>query len=263
MAVCFFAVVSIYAATRKDLKVWSQSMNKDIPVVVIIPDKISSESPCPVIYLLHGHGGNQDSWPGIKPNLGEIADRNGIIFVSPNGENSWYWDSPVNDKFRYETFISDELIKYIDKTFYTIDSSKGRAITGLSMGGHGAMWNGLRHSDVFGACGSTSGGVDIRPFPDNWNMKDYLGNESENQKRWDDYTVINLVDGLEDGKQAIIFDCGVDDFFRDVNINLHKKLLEKKIKHDYIERPGSHNSEYWNNSIDFQIMFFKKFFDKK
>ena len=44
-----------------------------------------------------------------------------------------------------------------------IPEKRGRAITGLSMGGHGALWNAIRHKDVFGAAGSTSGGVDIRP----------------------------------------------------------------------------------------------------
>ena len=62
-------------------------------------------------------------------------------------------------------FISSELVKYIDEHYKTIADRKGRAITGLSMGGHGAMWNAIRHKDMFGASGSTSGGMDIRPFP--------------------------------------------------------------------------------------------------
>ena len=67
----------------------------------------------------------------------------------PDGKNTWYWDSPLNADVRYETFISNELVKYVDSHYKTVADRKGRAITGLSMGGHGAMWNGLRHSDVF------------------------------------------------------------------------------------------------------------------
>ena len=66
---------------------------------------------------------------------------------------------------RYETFISKELIAYTDKNLNAIPDRSKRAITGLSMGGHGAMWNAIRHQDVFGAVGTTSGGMDIRPFP--------------------------------------------------------------------------------------------------
>lgn len=65
------------------------------------------------------------------------------------------------------------------------------------MGGHGAMWLSFRHKDVFGAAGSTSGGVDIRPFPNNWNMSDWLGKESENQEIWDNHTAINQIDRLK------------------------------------------------------------------
>ena len=84
----------------------------------------------------------------------EIADEKGIIFVCPDGKDSWYWDSPKNPAYRYETFVSSELVNYIDRNYKTIADRKGRAITGLSMGGHGAMWLGIRHKDVFGAAGS-------------------------------------------------------------------------------------------------------------
>ena len=74
---------------------------------------------------------------------------------------SWYWNSPVDPKSQYETFISDELIKAIDSKYKTIKNRTGRAITGLSMGGHGALYLAIKHQDVFGAAGSMSGGVDI------------------------------------------------------------------------------------------------------
>ena len=138
----------------------------------------------------------------------------------------------------------------------------GRAITGLSMGGHGAMWLSFRHKDVFGAAGSTSGGVDIRPFPNNWEMSKQLGNESDNQEVWNTHTAIMQIDRIKNGELAIIFDCGYSDFFFEVNNDFHKKLLKYKIDHDFLVRPGSHNGEYWKNSIDYQILFFKKFFDK-
>lgn len=130
------------------------------------------------------------------------------------------------------------------------------------MGGHGAMWLSFRHKDVFGAAGSTSGGVDIRPFPNNWEMSKQLGNESDNQEVWNNHTAIMQIDRIKNGELAIIFDCGYSDFFFEVNNDFHKKLLKYKIDHDFLVRPGSHNGEYWKNSIDYQILFFKKFFGK-
>ena len=132
-----------------------------------------------------------------------------------------------------------------------------------SMGGHGAMWISFRHKDMFGAAGSTSGGVDIRPFPNNWEMSMQLGKEADNREVWENHTVINQIDHLKNGDLAIIVDCGYKDFFFEVNNKFHEKLLEYKIDHDFIVRPGAHTGEYWKNSIDYQILFFKNFFNRR
>lgn len=93
-----------------------------------------------------------------------------------------------------------------------------------------------------------------------------LGHEGTNRGKdagvcdWDDYTVINQTGKLKDGALWIIFDCGYDDFFFEVNQAFHQKLLERGVMHDFIVRPGAHTGEYWSNSIDYQILFFLKFF---
>mgnify|MGYP000896853432 CR=1 FL=1 len=185
-----------------------------------------------------------------------------MIIVCPDGQNSWYWDSPIDPKFQFESYVSSELVSYIDKNYKTIASSDGRAITGFSMGGHGGLWLGINHPDVFGACGSMSGGVDIRPFPNNWNMKDRLGEYKQNAEVWDNHTVITQLYKITPNTLSIIIDCGKDDFFYQVNENLHNEMLQKNITHDYIVRPGIHNHQYWNNAIDYQMQFFSKFFNK-
>lgn len=250
------------AAVVDTLLVRSEGMNKDVKVIIVRPDQAVKGEKCPVLYLLHGHGGHERTWISIKPELPQIADREGIIFVCPDGKNSWYWDSPLHKDYQYETFVSKELIQFIDQHYATKADRNHRAVTGLSMGGHGGMWLSIRHKEVFGGGGSMSGGLDIRPFPERWNMKEQLGEEATNQEVWDNHTVINQLDKIEDGELAIIIDCGYDDFFFDVNKAVHEKLLARKIKHDFIVRPGAHNAPYWNNAIDYQILFFKKFFDR-
>lgn len=258
-----FLGFSLKAARVDTIQVRSNAMNKNVSVVVVVPEKALQGEHCPAVYLLHGFGGNHRSWIELKPELPVIADREGFFFVCPDGQQSWYWDSPKNPLSRYETFISSELIACIDSLYVTIPERKGRAITGLSMGGHGALWNAIRHQEVFGAAGSTSGGVDIRPFPNKWEMKKQLGTMDENREIWEAHTVINLIDQLKSGALALIFDCGYDDFFFEVNNRLHTKLNERKIEHDYLTRPGVHSQVYWRNSIDYQILFFRKFFDRK
>ena len=250
----------LFAAQVDTLSVRSESMRKGIKTIVVVPD-VAKERACPTVYLLHGFGGNYKTWLQIKPELPRIADRMGFVFVCPDGAGSWYWDSPRNPDVRYETFISTELVRFVDARYNTIKERSGRAITGLSMGGHGAMWNAIRHSEVFGAAGSTSGGLDIRPFPKSWEMYKQLGAGDEHPDVWDTHTVINLVPGLENGRLALIVDCGYGDFFFDVNQKFHEALLERGIDHDFLVRPGEHNNTYWRNSIDYQLLFFQKYFE--
>lgn len=249
----------VYAFKIDTISVYSTCMNRSLDVLVVSPEK-AKLSECPVLFLLHGYGGNEETWLKINPKITEMSDRDGIIVVCPNGEKSWYWDSPINPESQFETYITKELLPYIDSNYNTIKNRNARAITGLSMGGHGALWLSLRHKDLFGAAGSTSGGVDIRPFPDNWDMKQQIGNKNENPSIWDKYTVINQLDSINNADLSIIFDCGTDDFFFDVNNNLHSELLKRNIDHDYIVRPGGHNNNYWCNSIEYQWLYFSKFF---
>lgn len=259
--IALFMISYIQAAQVDTVLVNSQSMQKKIKTVVVRPD-IESEIPCPVIYLLHGCGNDYAQWVQLRPDLPQIADEKGLIFICPNGEQSWYWDSPKNPKSQYETFISSELIAYVDSHYKTITCPEGRAITGLSMGGHGAMWNAIRHSDVFGAVGSMSGGLDIRPFPEYWNINKLLGEKSDNQRAWEEHTVINLIHKMKKGQLTMIIDCGYDDIFFEVNNKFHEALLKQGIEHDFLVRPGNHNWDYWRNSIDYQILFFQKYFQK-
>lgn len=253
--------IHCFAKQVDTIEVYSSAMNTRVKNVIILPADYESQTDIPVVYLLHGYSGNHKSWIQINPELPDLATQYGIIIVCPDGKNSWYWDSPVNPKLKYETYVSEELTAYIDQNYKTRKNKSGRAITGLSMGGHGGLWLGIRHQNTFGACGSTSGGVDIRPFPDNWEMKEALGSYQENSERWNNHTVIKQLHLIK-SDLAIIIDCGTEDFFFEVNENLHKEMIYRNIKHDYISRPGAHNGQYWKNSIGYQLLFFRNFFYK-
>jgi S-formylglutathione hydrolase FrmB len=254
--------ISINAAIVDTIKVFSKSMKKDIPVVIVLPDNYSSLNELPVLYLLHGYSGNHLDWVKKAAGFEKLADQFSLIIVCPDGGfSSWYWDSPVNPASLYETFVSDELVKSIDTKYATIKRRTGRAISGLSMGGHGALYLAFKHQDVFGAAGSMSGGVDIRPFPNNWEMSKQLGTYAEQPERWEKNTVMNMLNLLTPNSLAIIIDCGTEDFFYQVNENLHHQLLYRNIPHDFIARPGAHNWSYWTNAVKYQLLFFRNYFD--
>ena len=260
MLLTIIFIGKLRAATVDTVETYSPSMKKTIKAVVIKPEAYNTARELPVVYLLHGYSGNYSDWIKKAPGFEKAADDHQLIIVCPDGNNSWYWDSPVDDKFKYETYISGELVKWIDGNYKTIKNKKGRAITGLSMGGHGALYLALTHQDVFGAAGSMSGGVDIRSFPENWEMAARLGKYAERPDNWERNTIINMLHLLTAKSLALIIDCGIDDFFFRVNENLHQQLLLRNIPHDYVTRPGAHNWQYWNNAIKYQLLFMSNYF---
>jgi S-formylglutathione hydrolase FrmB len=261
-----FTILSLYFAQKVEaaivdtVETYSASMKKTIKAVVIRPDDYATASAFPVVYLLHGYSGNYSDWIIKAKGFGKAVDLYQMIIVCPDGNNSWYWDSPVDPNYKYETYVSMELVNWVDGKYKTIKGRNGRGITGLSMGGHGALYLALKHQDVFGTAGSMSGGVDIRPFPNNWDMALRLGTYSEHPENWEKYTVINMLHLLKPNSLALIIDCGTEDFFYKVNENLHEQLLYRNIPHDYITRPGAHNWNYWTNSIQYQLLFMNNYF---
>jgi len=249
------------AAHIDTVQVYSEKMNREIPVVIVVPAAASQQmQKLPVVYLLHGYGGSYRDWIS-HTDLRPLADRYHVIIVCPDGAtNSWYLDSPLDSTSQYETFIGQELVTWIDEHYPTIASKQGRAITGLSMGGHGSLYLALRHPQNYVAAGSMSGGVDLTYSTVKWELSRHLGKYEDFPQRWHSNSVINLVESLPAGELKLVIDCGVDDFFIDINRHLHEKLLQRHIPHDYYERPGNHNWDYWVRVIEYHLLFFQEAF---
>ncbi len=251
------------AATVDSLSV-PYSSSQSFPCIVIKPNSYDTAltKKYPVVYLLHGYSGNASNWIKLVPALKEYADQYNLLIVCPDGGNSWYIDSPVDSAVRYETYIAKTVPNFIDGNYRTITHRKGRAITGLSMGGHGGLFLGFRHSDFFGACGSMSGGVDLTGYKTKFDISKRIGDSIRYAQNWKNYSVINVIEKKPADSLAIIIDCGTEDFFFKDNQSLHKKLLRLQIPHDYTERPGSHNWAYWRNAIKYQLLFFHDYFER-
>ncbi|PVH26676.1 alpha/beta hydrolase [Sphingobacterium corticibacter] len=242
------------------VEVYSNSMQKNIKAVVVQPtNKLNSK--LPTLYLLHGFSGKYHDYIQRVAQLQDLVDRYQILVVCPDGGySSWYWDIDGDKDFQYETFVSNELVSYISANYPANEESRYRAITGFSMGGHGALYLALRHQDVYGAVGSIAGGVDIRPFPNNWDMAKRLGSYVENSASWQSHTIMEMLH-LAGGKPLPIYiDCGRDDFFHEVNLRLHERMTYLNIPHHYQSMPGKHDWAYVSKSLDYQFAFFHQFF---
>lgn len=254
---------SSFAATVDTVSIFSNSMNRSRRCVVIVPgnSKKATEQ-FPTVYLLHGFSGNYRNWANRVPQLTTWADEYKTVIVCPDGEfSSWYFDSPVDSSFRYETYIAKEVPQYIEANYPVIKNRNARAITGLSMGGHGGLFLGFRHADFFSACGSMSGALAIEYITRGYHVERRLG-DTTNKERYREYSILKQMEQYPKDSIAIIIDCGTEDFVIEMSRVAHRKMLELKIPHDYIERPGKHDWPYWAKAVQYQLLFFRNHFNR-
>jgi S-formylglutathione hydrolase FrmB len=253
--------------------VYSPSMKKTLKAAIAFPSGYEKgESRYPVVYLLHGGSGAFSDWHQKVTEKGivnQLAEEHKVLIVTPGvGPASYYYDSPLLDSVRYETYMIQELIPFIDKNYRTLAQKESRAITGLSMGGHGAITLAAKHPTLFIAAGSMSGVMNIDT--DLWKVgEDFrslrkkgqiemLGPINYQGPLFNPYTAVGLVDQLKNQKVSLIIDCGVDDFLIETNRQMHSLLMEKKVAHEYIERPGAHTWNYWTEALPVQFFFLSK-----
>jgi putative tributyrin esterase len=270
IAFLFGNTIMSFASTVDTLQIPSAAMSKTYKAAVVLPNSYAKgKAVYPVLYLLHGAYGHFSDWLSSTPNkntVKNLADQYNIIIVMPEGETfSFYLNSPVNKGSQFETYITEEVIQKIDKTYRTVNDKKGRVIAGLSMGGHGALYLSAKHPDLFCAAGSMSGAVDMGSMlnpesKDKTNklMEPVFGVEGASQEVYASHAVLNMVEKMKSNKLALIIDCGVDDFLIEPNRELHRRLVYSKVPHDYTERPGAHTWGYWENALPYQVLFFSK-----
>lgn len=258
-----------YAAQIDSLDIPSEMMQKTYKAAVVLPAAYrNSKASFPVLYLLHGGFGHYRDWLDKTPDkelLHRLADWYNLIIVLPEGEIfSYYIDSPIDKGSQFESYIIKDVVSKIDNVFRTNRSSKARVISGLSMGGYGALYLSARHPDVFGAAGSMSGA--LNPDMMGWKLPPDMATNIRNafaaimgpvdSVDYSLYSVISMADRIKKNGTKVIFDCGVDDFLIEPNRELHRRLLFNQTPHDYSERPGGHSWDYWQNSLPHHVLFF-------
>lgn len=224
--------------------------------VVFTPADYNNSNEYPVVFMLHGWSGNYAQW-NKTAGVQQYADKYGFIIVCPDGfYDSWYFNSPIKENSQFETFFIQDLIPDIEKK-YSVDKSN-LFITGLSMGGHGAVYMFLKHPDLFRSAGSTSGIVDITKFPDKWGLNKVLGNYEKNKSVWEKHSDIYLLKNIKGLNKKLIVDCGTEDFSFNVNKAFADSCKANNIDIKFISGPGTHSHAYWKSSIPGHFKFFNK-----
>jgi putative tributyrin esterase len=253
--------INSFAGVVDTVLIPSQSMETKFKAIVVVPDKYSENKSkdWPVVYLLHGWSGKYSDW-SKKTDLGILTDKYNFIIVCPDGGYAgWYLDSPIKNDSKYETYIANEVVKFVDKSFHTIQDSTGRFITGLSMGGQGAIRLIAKYPNVFDVAGSMSGVMDLREASKKYGLIQLLGEYDTNKDIWENESCLKIIENLEGKNKSLIIDCGIKDRFIGSNRKLHQKMMDLNIQHDYYERPGGHSWNYWVNALDFHLLFYQRY----
>lgn len=234
-------------------------------------DYASSGKRYPVLYFLHGLFGNDHRW--IDRGGKEIFDRlttdgtiGPFIVVLPNGGETFYINSE-DGKDRYEDFFVQELVPFIDHHYRTIPTREARGISGLSMGGYGALHLAMRHSNLFGSVAATSA-VLIPKLPDplptqgRWRFYSRILSHAFgsplNQAYWEENSPLTLAkDPSKFQGLKIYFDVGDQDRygFEKGAALLDKILDEENYPHTYALRPGGHGWEFMDQYMPYSLRF--------
>ena len=146
----------------------SRQIGRELPYLVYLPpDYLTSERRYPVLYMLHGAGGDYTEWsdsflPEWTDELIRTGEIQPMIVVMPDGGERSYF-SNLSNGTRWADYLAYEVVPTIDATYRTVPAAEARAIGGLSGGGLGALALALNHPDLFGAVGGHSPSLRLEP----------------------------------------------------------------------------------------------------
>ena len=242
---------------------FSNSLVRPVAFEMYIPNDFRIEMPrqhnpyydrkCKTVFVLYGYTGWGKGWNNIY----ELAAKYNFALVFPSGENSFYLDSEASAG-KYGTFIGSELIEYIRKTFSLCYAKEDTFISGLSMGGFGALHTGLAYPDTFGKIAALSSALIVHGIS---GMKPGEKNEAANYYYYRNCfgDLDNLINSdnnpetlvkklIQQGKEIpkIYMACGTEDFLLAENRRFYNFLVEHNVNVEYFESGGGHDMAFWN-----------------
>ena len=217
----------------------------------------------PVLYFLHGLGDNEKTlfnsggWT-LLDDLRQEHKLGDFLIVAPEGRRSFYINS-ADSSVRYSDFFLQEFIPLIEKKYRIAKGRSNRAISGISMGGYGALRFAFSHPEMFSAVSAQSAAL-ITESPQDLDtaarsgaplgkmLADVFGNpiDSSHWKNNDPF-VLAQKNPAALKRLAIYFNCGQDDNygFEKGAAALHEELQKEGVKHEYHLYPGNHSLTYF------------------
>ncbi len=274
--ICISDAASLPAQSRIDCGAMnSRILKRAVHYCVYIPEDYDSIPPrrYPLLYFLHGLGDNEQTlfnsggWTLID-DLHHQHKMGEFLIVAPQGWRSFYINS-ADGSFRYSDFFLHEFMPYVEAKYRAVPGRAGRAITGISMGGYGALRFAFADPQLFSAVSAQSAAL-ITESPQELDSAmrsgSPLGNlmapvfgSPINVRHWDVNSAFLLArtNAAELRKMAIYFNCGQQDNygFEQGAAKLNDELDQEHVPHEYRPYAGDHSISYFISHFD-EIMEF-------
>ena len=227
----------------------SRALGNEVGYCIYLPPGYEAETSrrYPVIYNLHGAGGNElHSFTDAKAlHEGIVAGRWApMILVLPNGGQATFYKDSADGKLPAETLIIRELIPHIDATYRTIAARGGRAIEGFSMGGRGSTRLAMKYPELFCSLHNQAGNVyhtseQFDATKPNEYPNNYLGPDRSRYIENDSFLLLKKnLPAIKAGLRIAIT-CGTKDDGHLPSVReYHNALLAAGVDHTYLEVEG-------------------------
>lgn len=226
----FVTLLQSTGTELRDQKLNSTVLGKEIAYSTYLPKSYDGTKTYPVLYLLNGADGNNNDWleKGMVNAYASTYAADGgkeMIIVCPNGcpdgQNVFYCDGFQNNGVNYMTFFFDEFVPFIESIYKVKAEKESRAIAGLSMGGYGSLYYGFLHQEMFCYIYACSPATYVEGTPNLYMMQ----------------PTAEL--------PGITIEIGKQDFLYESAKEYHDGMSSVNIRHEWIEREGTHDWAFW------------------
>lgn len=250
----------------------STSLLRSVPVSVLLPAErnvgsgsgTESDSPFKTLYLLHGINEDHQSWL-LGSRIARLAERKNLAVVMPSGDNGFYVDHPGTHDY-YGKFIGEELVDISRRMFNLSRKREDTYIAGLSMGGFGALRNGLKYHNTFSRIAAFSSALVLeKALEFTYDDPQYFKSRAFLESCFGDIEKAlasdknpkTLAAALSERKRrdpdtnvpAVYLSCGIDDSLLDCSREFRDVLKANSFSCDYYEGPGAHDWDFWDQEI--------------
>lgn len=248
--------IQLYVNALRRQTSFEMLIPNDMHVEAPVGEAIQPAKQLKTLFLLHGYTGCAGNW---MPE--ELAARYGFAIVMPSVENSFYLDG-ISTGHQFQTFVGEELVDYVRRTFGLARSPADTYIMGMSMGGFGALHTALAYPETFGKAAALSSALIVHeiasmkpgesnPVANYAYYRECFGDlehveESDNNPE----TLVKKLRAAGKKLPEIYMCCGTEDFLLENNRAFSAFLKAQGVPHIYEEGPGMHDMKFWSAYVE-------------